>query len=488
MVYDIRHQPQRVMDVVGRLKVSQSQNIYDADFEYSPQPLRWDTLTANGGTIVHLPTQGGVQLAVTTAAGSLAIRQSRPYHRYQPGKTMYMASGTVFGAPLTNNRQRVGFFDDGNGAFFEQGDPTAANPTGMGVVIRTDVGGLPSDTRIDLPQWNGDRDLISSINWTRIQMIWIEFAWYGAGIIRFGVMIGGIPHIVHQHDVGNRPSQVTPWARTGNLPTRYELRNVGVISAPDNLTHYGVSVLVEGRSDEQRGFTYTPGTAPGTTRNVALNTTRFPVLSVRMRPMGIVSETNTATGGSTTTLVRTGAGWTANQWVGRYCFLQSGPGAGQMARIVSNTTDTLTLIDAVQGGPLGVAAANTTGYIIGYPSRGQLLPRRLILSSSAFCTVELIQNAALTGANFQALSGLGSPNSFAERDVSATALTSGESVFAFTAPSGGSGLLDLPIDQLFPLFNNIRGTSPDVLTVAVTTPAAAAANVAAHIVHQEAMS
>jgi len=33
--------PQRLRDVVGKLKVSQSQNIYDADFEYGVQPLRW---------------------------------------------------------------------------------------------------------------------------------------------------------------------------------------------------------------------------------------------------------------------------------------------------------------------------------------------------------------------------------------------------------------------------------------------------------------
>ena len=39
--------PQRLRDVVGKLKVSQSQNIYDADFEYGIQPLRWEQFIQN---------------------------------------------------------------------------------------------------------------------------------------------------------------------------------------------------------------------------------------------------------------------------------------------------------------------------------------------------------------------------------------------------------------------------------------------------------
>ena len=35
----------RSMDVFGRLKISRHQNIYDADFEYGTQPLRWESYT-----------------------------------------------------------------------------------------------------------------------------------------------------------------------------------------------------------------------------------------------------------------------------------------------------------------------------------------------------------------------------------------------------------------------------------------------------------
>ena len=203
MPYDLRSAPQNLMDNLGRLKVSMHQNIYEADFEYGAQALRWEGLTAGGGAITHLPTQGGVQVGVGQAAGDFAIRQSRPYHRYQPGKTMYFASGTVFGAPVSGNRQRVGFFDDANGVFFEQAEATASNPSGMFVVRRSDSGGLPTDERVSFENWSAfDRtsslydsrydQIIRNLNWQRGQMIWIEFAWYGFGLIRWGVFIDGV--------------------------------------------------------------------------------------------------------------------------------------------------------------------------------------------------------------------------------------------------------------------------------------------------------
>jgi hypothetical protein len=190
--------PQRVRDVLGRLKVAIHQNIYDADFEYGPQPLRWEAFTAGGATITHQPKIGGVKMSVTTASGDIAIRQSRPYHRYQPGKTMFMATACQMGAALTNNVTRVGFFDDGNGAFFEQSNATATNPFGMAVVVRSDASGAVVDTRFTLDQWNGDSRIINTLDFTRIQMFWIEYAWYGAGATRFGFWIDGEPVIAHQ--------------------------------------------------------------------------------------------------------------------------------------------------------------------------------------------------------------------------------------------------------------------------------------------------
>jgi len=295
--------PQRVRDVLGRLKVSVHQNVYEADFEYGSQPLRWEQViqTADGVSgIQSMPGSGGVRMRVGTSLGDVTIRQSRPYHRYQPGKTMFMATGLNFGTALPGNVQRVGFFDDANGVFFEQGPAYTGNPQGMYVVVRSDVNGNVQETRVGLDQWNGDQYNIQQLNFANIQMFWIEYGWYGAGATRFGFWIDGEPIIAHQIGWGNYNNTVTgtggqqtPWARTGNLPVRYEQRNLTGTTILNDMYHYGVSVIVEGQRDEQRGFTYSyglPNTAPTTT--VTAPATRRPVLSIRGRQMGTLEYGN----------------------------------------------------------------------------------------------------------------------------------------------------------------------------------------------------
>jgi hypothetical protein len=108
------------LDVFGRLKTTWHQSSYDADFEYGPQPARWESLAVGGATITHQPQLGGVRMRAGLAAGDIAIRQSRPYHRYQPGKDQRCTGAVAFGAALPGQIQRFGFFDDANGAFIEQ--------------------------------------------------------------------------------------------------------------------------------------------------------------------------------------------------------------------------------------------------------------------------------------------------------------------------------------------------------------------------------
>jgi len=642
--------PQRVRDVLGRLKITAHQNVYEADFEYGTQPLRWEPLTVGSGTVTAIPNTGGVRMRVTNAAGDVSLRQSRPYHRYQPGKTMFMATGAQLGPATTGQIQRLGVFDDNNGVFFEQGVATNTNPFGMYVVIRSDVGGTVQETRVGLDQWNGEKGLISSLNFNRIQMFWIEYAWYGAGATRFGFWINGEPVIAHQIGWGNyyntnitpNADNTTPWARTGNLPVRYEIRNLAAVTpTTSDMFHYGVSVIIEGQRDEQRGFTYSYG-LPNTvqTRSVASATNRLPLLTIRGRQLGtqeygtvyaaatgsLISSVGTAlsanfTGsisGTTLTVTSTQSGTVAvnqqltgvgiiqgtyivsgsgstftvnvaqtvastagivgyalpivlsaavlpiNGYQGRYIFFPGqGGGAndrnGVVGRVITNQALTLYIADPITGGaltttpsvqttqtptasagvtggytftvssatgitagmgvtgtgiPLGSIVTNVvsttvtinqpltanssgtatfvTGYCIGLINRGQLLPRRLMVSSDTRCVVEVIAGSisnpsALTGANFVPMAASGSLNSFAERDFSATVVTGGEVVFAFTLASG-SGLQDIDFSYFFPLYNSIRGTQIDQLTVAITTISGTTSVVGAHLICQEAMS
>lgn len=205
------------------------------------------------------------------------------------------------------------------------------------------------------------------------------------------------------------------------------------------------------------------------------------------------TQANAALTGGTSTSASIGTTpWTNNQWRGR-CFNYTVGGVGYMARITANTNNNLTLVDSVTGGPLAVPPQAGSPYTIGLVNRGQILPKRLWVTSTALAQAEVFFSTptspiVLTGANFVAMSSIGSANSFAERDVSATSFTGGERVKKFPLPAGGSSIEGIDLSDLFALYNNIRGTVPDIMTLAITTEAGVAASVGGDFDAQEAMS
>lgn len=54
-------------------------------------------------------------------------------------------------------------------------------------------------------------------------------------------------------------------------------------------------------------------------------------------------ETGIATGGTTSTVVMTSAGWSVNEWQGAYVYIDYGTHIGEVRQVASNTADTLTL-------------------------------------------------------------------------------------------------------------------------------------------------
>jgi hypothetical protein len=239
------------------------------------------------------------------------------------------------------------------------------------------------------------------------------------------------------------------------------------------------------------------------------------------------TPTATATGATVNT-------YTQNSLVGRHIYFpaqgnnygketRTTPSTGVTGRITGSNSTVISFTDIVSNS----SVANTSSLVgtpfqIGLINRGQLLPKTMFISADATCIVELItsttqspilltgaawntlanitytttvagntqQATGLTAANGSTLNfgGLGSNYSFAMRDVSATALSGGEVVFAFTAPAGGSGLQVIDLSYFFPLYNTVAGNLTDVITVAVTTTGTSGSNVGVHIVGQEAMS
>ena len=97
--------------------------------------------------------------------------------------------------------------------------PTVTN----GIVTKT------IDTRVKQDQWNIDRlDGTGPsgyiLNPNKMQMFYIDYSWYGAGFIRWGIRANnGNVHYVHK--MLNNNVNAEAYMRSGNLPARYEENN-----------------------------------------------------------------------------------------------------------------------------------------------------------------------------------------------------------------------------------------------------------------------
>jgi hypothetical protein len=99
------------------------------------------------------------------------------------------------------------------------------------------------DLRIPQSVWNLDRLDGSGpsgyvIDVTRMQMWFIDYSWYGAGVIRWGVRATG-GQIVYCHQLVNNNRQFEAFMRSGNLPSHYESNGiVGYASTTDPFGFY----------------------------------------------------------------------------------------------------------------------------------------------------------------------------------------------------------------------------------------------------------
>ena len=115
-------------------------------------------------------------------------------------------------------------------------------------------------TKIQQSDWNldtcdGTGPTGFQLNINRIQMAYVDYSWYGAGKVRFGFkdQHGDVKY-VHEFVHGNFFTEA--YMRSGNLPARYEIQNNGAPSYVPALAHWGTSVIMDGRFDNDKAYVF----------------------------------------------------------------------------------------------------------------------------------------------------------------------------------------------------------------------------------------
>jgi hypothetical protein len=117
---------------------------------------------------------------------------------------------------------------------------------------------------------------------SRIQMAYIDYSWYGAGKIRFGFKDDqGKVRYVHEFKHNNYLYE--SYLRSGNLPARYEVECGANPQYVPSLFHWGTSVIMDGRFDDDKAYLFTVGSD-----DLAIPSTsalqNIPLISLRLAP------------------------------------------------------------------------------------------------------------------------------------------------------------------------------------------------------------
>ena len=108
------------------------------------------------------------------------------------------------------------------------------SPTYRGATAQHVVVSKTTETRIPQSQFNIDKidgtgPSGFNIDLTKMQMFYIDYSWYGAGFIRWGVRaING--DVLYVHKMENNNINQEAYMRSGNLPARYESSAVPLIT------------------------------------------------------------------------------------------------------------------------------------------------------------------------------------------------------------------------------------------------------------------
>jgi len=157
-------------------------------------------------------------------------------------------------------------------------DASVTTISGVTLSLTVDARIPQSGFNIDKGDGTGDQGFQIDVN--KILMYYVDYAWYGAGTIRFGVKDeNGEVKYLHRFVHGN--NKIESYFRSGNLPVRYESRNgnTAPTSAP-SLFHWGTSVIMDGRFDDDRGYTFA---ATGALNQID-QFTPYTVLNLRLAP------------------------------------------------------------------------------------------------------------------------------------------------------------------------------------------------------------
>lgn len=148
------------------------------------------------------------------------------------------------------------------------------------------------ELRIPQSQWNIDKCDGTGVsgfklNLNRMQMAYMDYSWYGAGRVRFGFK-DTHGKVFYCHEIIHNNKKTEAYLRSGNLPARYEVLNGDNPTYSPSLYHWGASVIMDGKFEDDKAYLFTAASGSGGSDIITVPSTLFgtqvPIISMRLAP------------------------------------------------------------------------------------------------------------------------------------------------------------------------------------------------------------
>jgi hypothetical protein len=296
--YVAQNSAQPSLDLFGRINTCTPTAIFTTHPAFTNQRETMDFISTGTGVIVHDISNTLISLQVGSGVGR-AVRQSREYLLYQPGKlqSCYITSVPQYAGTWDNSVVfRTGLFDDYRDKSSETNQPSMGHYfelSGNSWFVCERLNSTNNVLNVNrIPQANWNLDTLNGIRATspsgytlrsppdRGALFIVDRQWLGVGVVRMGVIFNGKPIFVHVfHDrLLNRPYTHLP-----KLPIRWELEKVsGGTAATATAATVCASVQVLGQYTPL-GAIFTLPTNLVSTALTSVSTALTPILFLRLQ-------------------------------------------------------------------------------------------------------------------------------------------------------------------------------------------------------------
>lgn len=220
---------------------------YDAGNEF------WVTTENTNGTIGYNSNSTQRTISISSGATDQLGIQTKQSFVYLSGN-VHRFTSAIYHDLQTNCSVDWGIFDSENGAFFRLTKTVSGfnfycgrRSKATGSVVDTLV--LQSNFNIDKMDGTGPSGI--TLDFSKIQMLHIEFSWYGGGGIIYGVEIDRKIIYFHWESAGNHLPE--PIFGQPDLPVRYHIHNSQATTGTSTVYIGGIFVGVDGSFEARKG-------------------------------------------------------------------------------------------------------------------------------------------------------------------------------------------------------------------------------------------